>query len=121
MNSPIPNWSKAKFKGWIISLLRKGTLRYPPRNEVLKEAKTEKKINPSSGRMAQHYKCAKCRQEFPLSKVYVDHVVPVVDPVIGFIDWNNYIERMFCHKENLQVLCSVCHDAKTAIEKGRRK
>ena len=58
MKSNVIGWSDAKFKSWIVALLRRGSIRYPPRNEALKEAKTEKKINPASGRLAQHYVCA---------------------------------------------------------------
>lgn len=121
MDSPIPSWSKAKFKGWIISLLRRGTLRFPNRNEVLKEAKTEKKINVASGRQAQHYKCAGCNKDFPAKDVCVDHISPVILPNVGFTTWDEYIERMFCSKDNLQCLCKTCHDAKSLIEKGKRK
>lgn len=121
IKSPVKTWTDAKFKGWVISLLRRGTLRFPNRNEVLKEAKTDKKINVASGRMAQHYKCAECFGEFPASKVAVDHVQPVVCPKQGFTDWDTYIERMFCTKDNLQVLCSNCHTTKSFKEKEERK
>jgi 5-methylcytosine-specific restriction endonuclease McrA len=121
MKSPIKSWSDAKFKGWIISLLRRGTMRWPPRNEALAKAKTEKKINTATGRMAQHYECAMCKGQFSAKNVVVDHINPVVLPGIGFIDWNTYIERMFCSVENLQVLDKNCHDIKSATEKGQRK
>lgn len=121
MDSPIEGWSKAKWKGWIISLLRRGTLRYPPRNEVLKAARTEKKINKATGRMAQHYQCCACKDEFPLSKMRADHIEPVVCPHKGFVDWNTYIERMFCVKENLQAICIGCHKMKSDEEKEKRK
>ena len=121
MKSPIAGWTDAKFKGWIISLLRRGTMRWPPRNEALAKAKTEKKINTATGRMAQHFKCAVCLQDYSAKNVVVDHIEPVVLPGIGFIDWNTYIERMFCSVENLQVLCKTCHDIKSSIEKTQRK
>jgi hypothetical protein len=110
----------AKFKSWIISLLRRGTMRWPPRNECLNEAKTKKKINKKTNRLAQHYKCKGCGKEFPLKEVCVDHIEPVVDVNRGFVSWDEYIERMFCSKEKLQVLCSTCHDEKTAKEKTQR-
>ncbi len=120
MKSPIPEWSDAKFKGWIISLLRRGTMKYPPRNEALRAAKTEKKINEKTGRMAQHYRCAGCKEEFPAKGVQVNHVDPVIGDS-GFIDWDTYIERMFCPVENLNVLCRTCHDVKSAQERKDRK
>ena len=121
MQSPIKSWTDAKFKGWIISLLRRGTMRFPPRNDALRTAKTDKKINAATGRMAQHFKCAVCLQDYSAKNVVVDHINPVVLPGIGFIDWNTYIERMFCSVENLQVLCKTCHNAKSVLEKQQRK
>lgn len=120
MKSPIPEWSDAKWRGWVVSLLRRGTMKFPPRNEALRAAKTEKKINASSGRLAQHYRCAGCKEEFPMSKVCVDHIDPVV-PATGFTTWDDYINRMYCAKENFQVLCKTCHDEKSALEKSSRR
>ena len=120
ISSPVVGWTDSKFRSWVIALLRRGSLRFPNRTEVLKEAKTKKKINKTSGRMAQHYRCAGCKKEFPMSQICVDHIEPVVDVNTGFVSWDNYITRMFCPKENLQVLCSACHDVKTEKERKKR-
>lgn len=42
-------------------------------------------------------------------------------PLEGTDDWNVIIERMFCEKDGLQVLCKVCHDIKSNEEKKIRK
>ena len=104
-------------KAFIISGLRAASRRYPPKFETLNEAKTTKKINPKTGRLAQHYKCKACKEEFPAKDVAVDHKKPVVDPKVGFVDWNTFITRLFCDKKNLQVLCTGCHKKKTMKEK----
>lgn len=125
MKSPIPEWSDARWRSWVVSLLRRGTMKFPPRNEALRAAKTGKKINEKTGRMAQHYQCAGCLQEFPAKGVVADHISPVIEPEVGFIDWNTYIVRMFCSVENLQVLCNngenSCHHKKTKQEREWRK
>jgi len=110
-------WTPARRKAFIVSVLRSGTRRWPPKYETLNEAKTEKKINALTGRLAQHYKCKKCRKDFPAKMVQVDHIKPVVLPGEGFVDWNTFIERLFCDKGNLQVLCLGCHEKKTKKEK----
>jgi 5-methylcytosine-specific restriction endonuclease McrA len=115
-----PPWNESRIKNFIISLLRAGSRKWPPRASVLADAKTEKKINSKSGRLAQHYKCKSCKKDFPLTQVQVDHLNPVVDPATGFIDWNTYIPRMFCDEDNLQVLCTVCHTKKSNKEKKGR-
>jgi len=68
-----------------------------------------------------HYKCAKCKKHFVATDVQVDHVLPVVDPKVGFIGWDSFIDRIFCEIENLQVLCKPCHKVKTEEEKAKRK
>lgn len=121
MKSPIKAWTDAKFKGWIISLLRRGTMRWPPRTECLNKAKTTKKINPKTKRLAQHFKCKACKKDFPAKEVVVDHIEPVVDIKKGFENFDTYIERMYCSVKNLQVLCKDCHEEKSRGEKELRK
>lgn len=121
MKSPIPSWSDAKFKGWIVSLLRRGTMRYPPRNDALRAAKVGKRLNPKTGRMSEHYICSGCAGEFPGKEISMDHIDPIVDPNVGFIDWNTYMERMWVPVEKWQPLCKDCHDAKSKEERTQRK
>lgn len=110
-------WTQARVHSFIVSVLRAGSRRWPAKYETLNEAKTTKKINSKTGRLAQHYKCKACKEEFPAKDVQVDHKRPVVDPKVGFVDWNTFIERLFCEKKNFQVLCTSCHKLKSAKEK----
>jgi 5-methylcytosine-specific restriction endonuclease McrA len=84
-------------------------------------AKTERRINPASGRMAQFYLCSSCKGEFLNHEVEVDHILPVVDPAVGFIDWDTFISRLFSPEENYQLLCQGCHKTKTNAEKKLKK
>lgn len=113
-------WTEGRLKSFITSLLRGGFRRYPTKYEVLNEAFVGKKINIKTQRTSKHFKCALCKKDFPTKEVQVDHISPVVDPVIGFIGWDSFIERLFCPKENLQVLCLECHTKKTLEEKQLR-
>ena len=51
----------------------------------------------------------------------VDHIKPIIDPEIGFTNWDDVVNNMFCEKENLQVLCKDCHALKTASERKQSK
>ena len=113
-------WNAVRVKNFIISLLRAGSRKWPPRASVLNRAKTEKKINAKSGRLAQHYQCAECNKDFPMTQIQVDHIQPVVSTEDGFIDWNTYIPRMFCDENNLQVMCKPCHKKKSNLELKER-
>lgn len=59
--------------------------------------------------------------------IAIDHIEPIVDPRVGFIDWHVYITRHFPGPSGLQVLCNYpgerdgtlsCHRIKTTEEKG---
>lgn len=113
-------WTEGRFRAFITSTLRGGFRKYPPKYEVLKEALWGKKLNSKTGRQCIHYTCNECKKEYPAKEVNVDHVQPVVCPKEGFIDWNTFIDRLFCTRENLQVLCSKCHTKKTKEEREVR-
>lgn len=114
------NWTEGKFQSFIKSTLRKGSTRWPPRYEVLNDAKRGKRVNPETGRIAEHYECNQCGMLFPAKCVVVDHISPVI-PVTGFTNWDDVINRMFCSRLGLQVLCKECHRLKTKEENAQRK
>lgn len=120
MDSPVKSWSLSRYNTFIISSLRGAFRKFPNKYETLKEASVGKKLNPKSKRMAEHFICKSCGNDFPAKEVQVDHILPVVCPKKGFKDWNTFIDRLFCDKDNLQVLCGACHDVKTALERGER-
>ena len=112
-------WTEAKYKSFIKNTLRSATRKWEPIQAVLKEARTRR----------GHYKCAGCKKEVTASikiggkrhkNAVVDHIEPIV-PVTGWVNWDDCIERMFCEKDGLQVLCKKCHDEKTAEERRLRK
>lgn len=116
-----PTWTEGRRRAFITNALRAATRKWPPKYLTLNEAKTEKKKNVRTGRLAQHYLCNVCTGEFPAKEVQVDHIQPVVDPKTGFINWDTFIDRLFCEKENLQVLCTTCHKLKTSEENLQSK
>ena len=94
--------------------------RWPPKWQVLEDAFAGKYLNKKTKRLAKHYKCASCKDEFPSSQVEVDHINPVVDPVIGFTTWDDFISRLFVDASQLQTLCKPCHKIKTSTERVKR-
>jgi hypothetical protein len=71
------------------------------------------------------YKCNLCGHEGKRKEFNMDHIEPVI-PVEGFSngkpwDWNEYIGRMYCEPSGYQMLCTVCHKAKTKKENAERK
>lgn len=102
----------AKFNknNWVKGKLRQASIRYPARNEALRLARKQ----PGK------YECAGCVMLFPIKKVHVDHIYPVIDIKNGWTDWNDFITRLFCDVSGFQILCTVCHAAKTSQEDTMR-
>ncbi len=114
-------WTDSRFRSFVTSALRAASRRWPPKYKALKEAFVGRKTNKKTGKLAMHYKCAECKKQFVAADVQVDHVLPVVDPKVGFVSWDMFIDRIFCEIENLQVMCKPCHKVKTELEKAERK
>lgn len=89
--------------------------------EAKRAARTGNKVvNPETGRLCIASRCAICEQEVPEKDIHMDHDPPVVDPAVGFVDWNTYIHRMFPEKIGYQAICKPCHKQKTADERKIR-
>jgi len=109
-------WTEGRYRSFITSTLRGGMRRWPPKWKALKKAELGRKTNKKTGKLAMHYLCGMCNEEHTAKDVQVDHIQPVVDPATGFVSWDLYIDRLFCEKDNLQVLCTKCHKLKTKEE-----
>jgi 5-methylcytosine-specific restriction endonuclease McrA len=113
-------WTEGRFNSFVTSTLRAGARRWAPKYQTLNAAKTEKKINVKTGRVAQHFRCELCQEEFTAKDMEVDHIKPVVDPKKGFESWDKFIDKLFCEASNLQCVCKPCHKIKTTKEKAIR-
>lgn len=107
-----PKWSNSRFFTFLRSALRQAWNRYPPKYEALKRAETSRKKNPATGKLAKHYRCAKCQEEFVAKEVQVDHKIDV-GTLKSFSDLEGFAQRLFCSVDDLAVLCKDCHNTKT--------
>lgn len=114
------NWTQARYNSFVKGALRSASKRWPPKYTVLNEACIGQKINTTSGRLAKFYTCNECKEAFPAKLVEVNHIIPVI-PITGFDNWDSVIKRMFCEKEDLEVVCKICHKAITKQENLLRK
>ena len=89
-------------------------------NKVRREVPKFNKDGSRAKKDAVQYLCSKCLEYVKSTAISVDHIVPVIGVDDGFIDWNTFVNRLFCSEENLQVVCKGCHDAKTASERSER-
>lgn len=122
--------STERFKNRIIGVLRKLTWSWEPYRLKKESAKVD----------SATYQCEKCgkycytgkshtnflqlQQKYDnivMEGIDIDHIEPVIDPNVGFIDWNTYMDRLFCEEDGLQALCKDCHKIKTKEENNIRK
>lgn len=97
---------KHNFRPWLINKLRRLSYQWPARKEAIKKARIER----------GKYKCATCEGIFGPKEIQADHIEPVIDPHTGFVDWNTYIDRLFCDTDLYQILCKGCHTIKSSFE-----
>jgi 5-methylcytosine-specific restriction endonuclease McrA len=111
-------------KTWLISQLRRLTLRYPPAIRATNRTREEYYILSKKGKPMKRvkYTCADCgKKDLKRSEMDLDHKIPVVDVNTGFTNWEDFINGLFCDEENLWLICKPCHEAKTAEENKSRK
>lgn len=98
---------KSEFNNFIKNLLRRGSYRWKPRDEAIRNSRVARGF----------YKCAHCNVDtFKRQEVELDHVHPVISIESGFTNWDDFITRLFVQADGFQVLCKNCHMAKTMIE-----
>lgn len=119
-------WTESRFNSFIKSALRQASVRWPPRYQVLKEARIERGIYLCAGYKRQAHQVPASLPPPPgkkrrLSNTNIDHIDPVIATDTGFTSWDDVISRMFCEKDGLQLLCHHCHTAKTQDEREQRK
>lgn len=88
----------------IIKALRKVWMFSPDRKQALRRALLR----------TGWYRCSDCGRE--TEKPKVDHV----EPIGAFVDWNEFVDSLFCHEVNLLIKCMECHKAKTKAESQER-
>lgn len=122
----------------IRSAIRRTFSRSPLVQDVLRSVRSEhdqfKKDGTLAKRRAVRYECAECGKLFMRTQVAVDHIDPVIPLDKEFTSWDDFVARLFCTADNLQVLCSYkikdkhkhndelsCHHRKTQEERKLRK
>lgn len=116
------NWTTSKYSTFIRNQLRRGWVKWPVKNSLLKEARVER----------GKYLCTCCGDIVPstmkvpgktveikkVKGVNVDHILPAT-PLTGQYVWDDFIHRLYCERDNLWVICYHCHDYKTQkVEKA---
>lgn len=109
--------TESAFWSFIRSGLRQKSRWWKPITQCKLNAKRTYK-GPNK-RQKFEYQCNSCKKWFAEKNINVDHIEPAgslncADDLAGFV------ERLFCEVDNLQVLCSGCHNIKTQKERNEK-
>ena len=109
--------TESGFWGMIRSTLRQKSRWWLPIAETKKEAR--RAYTGTNKRQKWEYQCKKCKKWFPEKEIEVDHIIEAGSLRNGD-DVKDFIERLFCEKNGLQVLCKDgCHREKTNSLKNK--
>lgn len=131
MDKPHNNgqWTPARFRSFIMSALRGASKRWGPRATALSAARVSRGV----------YECAMCKRHMTstewrtyksgkkkgtpkrVKNPQMDHVQSVIEPSVGFVDWNTVVERLFVEQDGWRAICHDCHEIETAREREERK
>jgi len=107
--------TESAFWSFIRSGLRQKSRWWKPITQCKLNAKRPYK-GPNK-RQKFEYQCNSCKKWYAEKNINVDHIHPA-----GSLNCANdlpgFVERLFCETDNLQVLCSDCHNTKTQNEKN---
>jgi hypothetical protein len=105
---------KPEFFTWLRSGLRGLSRKHTPIYEALAAAK--RPYFGNNPRQKICYLCAKCQNTFSSKEVAVDHRLDA-GALKSWDDISGFMQRLFCGREGLDILCHDCHDCKTYATK----
>lgn len=109
--------SESAFWSFIRSALRQKSRWWKPISLV--KIKAKRPYRGPNKRQKVEFQCNECHLWFPDKQVNVDHIIPA-GTLRCAQDLPDFVERLFCEIEGLQLLCQKCHDIKTKKEKLKK-
>lgn len=104
-------YTESGFWGMIRAALRQKSRWWKPVKDT-KDA-SRRPYKGTNKRLKWEYQCAKCKKWFQEKEIEVDHKIEAGSLRNGD-DVKGFIERLFCEKDGLQILCKAdCHREKT--------
>lgn len=113
-----PDWSEAKFWGFVRAGLRSTYNKWPPKWKVVERSK--RKYEGSAKNQKWEYLCAVCNQYHKQKDINVDHIV-ACGSLNSFADLPGFVERLFTNEDGLRVVCTDCHKEITAEQRQAKK
>lgn len=110
--------TESAFWSFIRSALRQKSRWWKPVSECKQKAKRVYK--GSNKRQKFEYQCNHCKNWYAEKNINVDHIIPA-GTLTCANDLPGFVERLFCEVDNMQCLCTECHNIKTQNERKNKK
>jgi len=110
-------WTSARYYSFIRSALRRAFTRYPV-NYQARNAARKPYCGPNKQQKWQ-YECAICGGWFMGKEIQLDHKIEC-GSLRSYADLPGFVERLFCEKDGLRVLCKPCHATVTKQQKAKK-
>ena len=109
--------TEAGMLSWVLSALRKLTLRWKPRFDRLNEGRVKLPYG-KNGREVWCNSCEGCKLLFKTGDLAMDHIKPIggLQSLEGAGQW---LINALVETDGYQRLCKKCHDIKTAGERKK--
>ena len=110
--------TESAFWSFIRSALRQKSRWWKPVSECKQKAKRAYK--GSNKRQKFEYQCNYCKNWYAEKNINVDHIIPA-GTLTCANDLPGFVDRLFCEVDNMQCLCTECHNIKTQNERKNKK
>jgi len=108
--------TEASMVAWVLSYLRKMTLRWKPRFDRLNEGRQKKPLGVN-GREVWANTCENCCKWFKTSDLAMDHITPI-GGLKSLDEAGRWLNNALVEKDGYQRLCKPCHKIKSNTERG---
>jgi hypothetical protein len=110
--------TESAFWSFIRSALRQKSRWWKPVSECKQKAKRVYK--GTNKRQKFEYQCNHCKNWHAEKNINVDHIIPA-GTLTCANDLPGFVERLFCEVDNMQCLCTECHNIKTQNERKNKR
>lgn len=113
-----------RIKSTVIPALRNRSRYWKDKQEARKLAKRKIQIGLTLKGKPKYktvWECASCGKFCDKGESQMDHINAVVDPSVGWVNYDTFIDRLFAPPEGWQCLCLKCHSDKTEKENKIRE
>jgi len=110
--------TEAGMVSWVLSYLRKMTLRWKPRFDRLNDGRMKKPLG-KNGKEVWANTCEQCGKWFKLSDLAMDHIEPI-GGMTKLEDAGRWLTKALVEIDGYQRLCKADHKTKTAEERASK-